>query len=308
MKVVAATPLYPPGSLVGAWLTTHEFLRHLASRGHDVSVIQCLSRTASYEHEGVTVHGRQPDTDQLLAGADVIVSHLGDNGHAAKIARRTGTPSVRMIHSHHTDAAQRLMGTTLAVFNSEHLLERSKWGGPSLVLPPPVLGDRYRTEPGDAVTLVNLSEPKGGRLFWRLTRLMPDVAFLGVRAGIGAQIAGHGNNVSTLDATLDMRDVYAQTRIVLMPSNRESWGRVGVEAMASGIPTIAHPTIGLRESLGDAGMFVNRHDTGGWVAAIRRLLDPAEWAVASKAARARFAQLDPIGDLDRFADAVEALA
>ncbi|MFE4971343.1 glycosyltransferase [Kitasatospora sp. NPDC056651] len=50
--------------------------------------------------------------------------------------------------------------------------------------------------------------------------------------------------------------VYARSRVVLMPSSHESWGRVGVEAFASGIPVIAHPTPGLAECLGHAGIYV----------------------------------------------------
>jgi len=70
-----------------------------------------------------------------------------------------------------------------------------------------------------------------------------------------------------------------------MPSEYESWGRVGVEAMASGIPVIAHPTPGLQESLGDAGVFVDRNDIDGWERAIRRLLTPRAYGTASKKAR-----------------------
>ncbi|WP_262928542.1 glycosyltransferase family 4 protein [Streptomyces sp. CBMA152] len=47
--------------------------------------------------------------------------------------------------------------------------------------------------------------------------------------------------------------VYSRSRVILMPSLYESWGRVAVEAFASGIPVIAHTTPGLVESMGEAG-------------------------------------------------------
>lgn len=110
-----------------------------------------------------------------------------------------------------------------------------------------------------------------------------------------------------IPTTKDMRTVWAQTRILLMPSAFETWGMVGVEAMCSGIPVIAHPTTGLRESLGDAGIFADRNNPAEWVDAIRRLDDPAAYRAASERAFARVRQLDPRKSLRRFARAVEAL-
>ena len=78
-------------------------------------------------------------------------------------------------------------------------------------------------------------------------------------------------------------------------------------ARKSGIPVIAHPTPGLQESLGGAGIFVDRGDIDGWVEAIRRLDDPDEYRQASQRALARVAQLNPQASLDRFAKEVEAL-
>jgi glycosyltransferase involved in cell wall biosynthesis len=112
--------------------------------------------------------------------------------------------------------------------------------------------------------------------------------------------------VTVIDNTANMRDdVYAQTRILLMPSDYESWGRVGVEAMASGIPVVAHPTPGLTESLGDAGTFVHRDDTAGWVKAIRSLRSPKNFSAASKAAKARVEQLNTHRDLQTWVAAIE---
>ena len=52
----------------------------------------------------------------------------------------------------------------------------------------------------------------------------------------------------------------------------ESYGRVAVEAACCGIPTIAHPTPGLVESLGEAGIFVDRNDHARYAAEIERLM------------------------------------
>jgi hypothetical protein len=68
-----------------------------------------------------------------------------------------------------------------------------------------------------------------------------------------------------------------------MPSSYESWGRVAIEAACSGIPTIAHPTDGLLEALGPAGIFVDRRKTRQWQAELERLDDPDQYAKASVA-------------------------
>lgn len=307
MRIHASTPLYPPSSRVGAWLATHEFLRHAAELGHRVTVGLSMARPAGYVIDGVEVvrYGRELTHTM---NADVVVSHLGDNGAAHDRAARYSKPSVRMVHSWDADNAERLAGAALAVFPSEWLRDATAWDGPSIVAPSPIRPADYQVTPGSKVTLINLSEEKGGALFWRLAGLLPDVEFLGVKGGYGRQIVGATDNVEVSATVDDVRDVYRSTRVLLMPSVSESWGRVGVEAMCSGIPVIAHPCGGLLESLGAGGIFVDREDVDGWAAEVRRLTDPAEWEAASTRARARADELDPQRPLEVFTDAVTTLA
>jgi glycosyltransferase involved in cell wall biosynthesis len=88
----------------------------------------------------------------------------------------------------------------------------------------------------------------------------------------------------------------------------ESYGRVAVEAMCSGIPVVAHPTPGLMESLGEAGVFADRDDLDAWEAAVKRLFSPKVYPQASKASAARAAELDPGPELDLWCQAVEGVA
>jgi glycosyltransferase involved in cell wall biosynthesis len=200
-----------------------------------------------------------------------------------------------------------MAGASLVVFNAEWSAAAAPAPCPSIVVRPPVDPAAYRTTPGDAFTLVNLSEPKGVKVAWRLAEQAPDVPFLGVRGGYGEQIVPRAPNFTVIDQVRDMRAVYGRTRVLLMPSLHESWGRVGVEAMCSGIPVIAAPTPGLLESLGSAGLFVDRTDERGWLDAVRRLRDPAEWAIWSQRALQRSAELDPAADIDLFIESITAL-
>lgn len=327
MRIVARLHGYPPRHNAGAEWMVHSMLRALVQRGHEVSV--WLSRytddKADYELDGVQVVPLQSrlDAGSAIRRADVVVSHLENVPSAGALARGYGKPLAVVCHNTHRQSFREMAaGCDLAVYNSNWMrreaelffAEYPKGVRPKgdVIVRPPVFADEYRTKPGTMVTLVNLNEEKGGRLFEKLARRMPDVEFLAVVGAYGEQIVPDLPNVEVIDHMCghEMRDaVYGRTKVLLMPSSYESWGRAGVEAMASGIPVIAHPTPGLCESLGEAGVFVDLHDVDGYEMAIRKLLsDGGEYRLVSKRARARSAELDPASDLSTWCDAVEALA
>lgn len=307
MKIVAVVPRYPPDSPVGSWISTHELLVAAAAAGHDVEVVRYLDgRRKPYELDGLTVHGGMGIIQEHVHRADLVVSHLGDNQRAHRAAAERGIPSVRMVHGHGVPL-DRLKGAALVVWNSEATASTVAWDGPSIVVRPPVNLDRYRCLPGDAVTLVNLTVDKGVRTFWRLAERFPERPFLGVRGGYGQQIEPRARNVEVVGPVRDMRDVYGATRVLLMPSAHETWGRCGIEAMVSGIPVIAHPTPGLIESLGPAGIFVDRDDLDGWAAHLEVLDDPDQYAVASQLAYERAAEVCADDGPARFVAALEEI-
>jgi glycosyltransferase involved in cell wall biosynthesis len=327
MRIVARLHGYPPRHNAGAEWMVHSMLRALVQRGHDVSV--WLSRytddKADYELDGVQVVPLQSrlDAGSAIRRADVVVSHLENVPSAGALARGYGKPLAVVCHNTHRQSFREMAaGCNLAVYNSKWMRREAELffaeypkgvqPGSDVIVRPPVFADEYRTKPGTKVTLINLNEEKGGRLFERLARRMPDVEFLAVVGAYGEQIIPDLPNVEVIDHMCghEMRDaVYGRTKILLMPSSYESWGRAGVEAMASGIPVIAHPTPGLCESLGEAGVFVDLYDVDGYEMAIRKLLaDSGEYRLVSKRAEARSGELDPAADLATWCDAVEALA
>lgn len=312
MHVAAVTPLYPPKSLVGAWLATHEYLSALVQAGHTVTVVPSLAKSEpGYTLDGVQVLPGVKHLVDVVKSGDVVVSHFGDQGTAHDLAVQRGIPSVRIVHGLAGETQLKRLKVrppSLLVWNSEASLRAAKWDGPSLVARPVLEPSRFVTTPGDRVTQVNLSDAKGGQMFSKLVRFMPDVRFLGVRGGYGKQRDLYGHNVDVIQPTSRMRDVYRQTRVVVMPSLHETWGMVGPEAMCSGIPVVAAPTPGLRESLGSAGMFVELRDFGGWLAAVRSLVDDeSAWSVASERALRRAEELVAQDDRPRFVEALEGL-
>lgn len=309
MRVLAHVHLYPPDHCAGAEMYLHEALVGLRKRGHDVQVVVRASSADAFDK--VPVHTEDRRTiDGLYDEADIIVTHL-DLTRKVIALNEGRRPLVHLVHNDRQLAAAKVQPceAQLVVANSRWIADAIDWQGPTLVVPPPVHPERYTVRRGglQTVTLVNLSQAKGADLFWRLVARMPDTLFMGVVGGYGKQVIPRDipANVILLPHSPSINYAYAQTSILLMPSEYESWGRVGIEGAASGIPTIAHPTPGLLESLGESGTFVDRDDTAGWVDAIRRLQNPTRYTVKSAQARARSRELDPTSDILRLEAAMK---
>jgi glycosyltransferase involved in cell wall biosynthesis len=150
---------------------------------------------------------------------------------------------------------------------------------------------------------------KGGKLLVEIARRMPDVEFLGVKGAYNKQYTTKGiQNLTYMDQTPYIKSVYGKTDILLMPSKEESWGRTAIEAMSSGIPVIAHPTPGLLESCGEAGIFCDRDDINAWIDAIRRLkTDKEYYNSVSEKCRARAKELDPEPQLRKLSSWLKSL-
>lgn len=331
MRVLAMLHLYSPHHCAGAEMMMHALLVSLVDAGHTVDVI--LSRehqgvTDPYTLDGVTVHPRQDKGDPLRwlgdpdRRPDVLVTHLENTDRATILGHVYRVPTVHVCHNTFDSTKIALLRRpALIVANSEWMAEdvRAWWTDrlPAqramprmMVIRPPVRVTDYATSPGDRVTLINATEAKGASLFYALADRFPHRRFLAVHGAYGEQDRRSRPNVEFighLAGDAMRQSVYARTRVLLMPSIYESWGRVGIEAACSGIPTIAHPTPGLVESLGDAGIFADRTDLDQWIRALRRLQDRKAYATASRLARARARGLDPTAELAQWVETVEVI-
>lgn len=213
-----------------------------------------------------------------------------------------------------------------------------EWPGSSVVVHPVVEPHCYTCERGDSITLVNPTNGKGQMTFYDLAQRMPERQFITAQGGYGYQVScpsrplspshtrigttdyvnhtfynesgGEQNcfglpNVTHLKNDPDIRNVFRRTRVLLMPSDYESYGRVGVEAACAGIPTIAHPTPGLKEAFGDAAIFCDRADVDSWEKEIDRLFtDGIYYQERSRKALALANSLEPEMEFDRLEQAL----
>lgn len=262
MNILAHVHMYVPNHNAGAECMLHDILTYMVKRGHEARVI-CGSPSVE-SVDGVKLYDIETDElFKLYAWADVVITHLDKTQQAITLAKKAKKPIIHIIHNDKQAIVHNLTerNASLLVANSEWIAKTLRSKAPKIIVYPPIDVSKYRVETQrKTITLINLTIAKGADVFYELARRNPEKNFLGVVGGYGQQLIKEMPNVTILPHTPDIQSVYAQSRIVLMPSTYESWGRVAMEAGASGIPVIARPTPGLKESLGDAGLFAQTVD------------------------------------------------
>lgn len=170
---------------------------------------------------------------------------------------------------------------------------------------------------GDCITLINANQNKGQATFLDIARKMPETKFLAVIPYYGNfGIAQSTANVEWVRFDDDIRNILKRTRILLMPSYYESFGRVGVEAMVNGIPVLyskpaknpPYPggsTEGMESWICPAGIPCDRDVTDEWVNAIRELEDPETYSAKSEESKNHIEAMNLFTEASRIAGLVE---
>lgn len=173
---------------------------------------------------------------------------------------------------------------------------------------------------GDCITLINANLNKGQATFLEIAKRMPNQKFLGILPYYGErEVALATPNVEWVKFDDDIRNIFRRTKILVMPSYYESFGRVGVEAMANGIPVLySKPqknnqyenasTEGLRSWIAPAGVECDRNNADEWVDAIQSLEDPEAYAAKSAEARQHIEAMRVFEETPRIAGLLESFA
>lgn len=319
MRVACLTHFYIEENRAGGELMLHALLSGLVAAGHQVTAYITDTRRADTTIDGVSVvYGVNPETILQSVDYDVVMSQFQNGDYAMSSAKQKQKPFIYLVHNDMWQTSrviQMLSPRDLAVFNTEWIRRmHTNIRGQHIVVHPPIDREAIKTETtGEYVTLVNLTQPKGVDVFFELARQMPGVKFLGVKGGYWKEMQKDSSlpNVTIIEMTANMRDdVYAKSKVVLMPSSYETFGMVAAEAIASGIPVIATPTDGLLENLADAGVYATRgsNNIDQWREALQLLLsDEAYYNEVSKQCLARSKVIDTDSELKAFVNAVEGL-
>lgn len=329
MKVLAYAPNYCPSYNSGDTTHLHTILSHLQTRGHEITVM-LPKALESYEYEGIKVIGRR---SSAFREADLVICQLDTTVETLKLA--SNKPILHIMHNSFPYPSVSENKAVGVVYNAEWAIEATDYKeNTSFVLPPVVDREFYDVSNGvqmdtdrKYVTLINCNDNKGGKIIHELAKRMPEYDFLEVIGAYGEQftgtelgvtpwlkwdnkaiISGLGAlpNLKVIEHQPNLRSIYAQTRILLMPSIYESWGRVATEAMCSGIPVICTNTPGLRENVGEGGIFIeDRNDLNSWVMAIKKLDGKKEYDDASARAKNRSYEHNGKEKLEKFGEFAE---
>ena len=305
LRILAHLPTYVPHAFGGSESSMQATLVFLHRRGHDVRIVVDESLADSYELDGIEVltHPARRLERDMYRWANVVLTQGRSALRSLMLAATLNRPIALFVRN--IGDWRRLPGRPdLVVFNAEWQMHALDYSNGGLVVHSPIEPAKYVTNPGDRVTLINLNQRKGGHLFKALVSQMPDVQFLAVVGVWGDQIIPSEipANLDVLQPQTDMRNVYSRTRVLLLPSAWESFGRVAVEAGLSGIPVIASPNPGTIEALGDSAIYASLSNTEQWDRAIRSLDDPDIFKMRASAvakAASRFVGPDELIALER---------
>jgi glycosyltransferase involved in cell wall biosynthesis len=166
---------------------------------------------------------------------------------------------------------------------------RSRW--PATLIPNGIDVDRFFPGDGDRAAL---GLPAGVPIVLMVSALMPskrvDVAVRAVAAleGVHLVVAGDGADRGAIERLAEthmpgrfhrvtlpfatMPVLYRSVDVFLHTTLKESFGNVYVEAMATGLPVVAHDSVITRWILGESDLLVDTDDTAALDAALRRAL------------------------------------
>lgn len=139
-----------------------------------------------------------------------------------------------------------------------------------------------QADPAGFITMINPVGVKGIDTLLAIAAQLPDERFLLVESwklGDKALQQLHAQlttlpNVRFQARVADMREIYRQTRLLLVPSLwEEGFGMVAIEAQSCRIPVIASARGGLVESVGNGGLLIKDYqNVERWLEAIRGVL------------------------------------
>lgn len=170
---------------------------------------------------------------------------------------------------------------------------------------------------GEYITLVNANQNKGVNQFIEIAKRMPEQKFLAVIPYYGElRPPPAPSNVEWIPFDDDIRNILKRTRILLMPSYYESFGRIAVESMYNGIPVIySKPAIkpkdmtgtteGMEEWIKPAGIACERENIDEWISLISSLDDETAYSERSEIVKNHIRSMNLFTEVSRVAGLVE---
>lgn len=286
LRIVADVNTFPPTTYAGSERSLQATLRNLGKRGYRVLVLvppsqECVSEV------GIDVICPRSLRERLdlYAVADVVMTQLEAYERALLLARFMGKPLVHFSRMGYFNQLAHLGTPDLIVYNCAWAPREFPPPVPHCVVHSPVDVEQFRVSTTRRyLTMINLNHRKGGDFLGPLARALPDREFMAVLGSQGKQIIPSPlpRNVRVCKNTPNILEVYAETDVLVFPTRYDPHPRVGLEAAASGIPTIATPIKGNLEAMGPAAIYARFGDVDGWASSVRALERPDYYSALSR--------------------------
>ena len=302
MKILLSPGIYLPHQRAGSEIYLHRVVKYLMSKGHEVKAVTRYPQ--DYSYEGIDIYAQVKDYkichNNLWDWADLVFCQLSGTYYAMNKQRLNAKKVINFAHNNAGYPQVNIRKNVFTVYNSEQTKKELNYLQETYVLYPPV---NYRdfenvdTSKAEYITLINHNENKGGQILIEIAKRMPHHKFMAVQGGYYHQIVdAKAKNIKYVGITDDIRKYLAMTKLLISPSDYDSYGMAQIEALCCNIPVIASDIPGFRESLSDSAIFVKRNDIDAWVEAIKN----SEQLFKDKKPIERAKELDPVKELAKF--------
>jgi len=227
----------------------------------------------------------------------LVLTHLEGSEQVIQAAHEIGARivhTVRDIHNAHNFTpyssgwSRDIPFTTVAT--SDFLVHqvRERTGVDPVRIYPAVDVDRFARISGgngDRVMMINPVTMKGEGILRHLVNALPEFEFTVVE---GWERVGKGSwpyrNVQVMQRRLDLENVFAHAALLLVPSQApEGFGRVVVEAQATGTPVLVSGHSGLAEACGDENALVQDWSNPiAWESAVKKVMVNKQYLSAQR--------------------------
>lgn len=287
----------------GGEVYIHNLCKHLQRLGHEIKIM--VYADLEYEYDGFKCYPMGTmgqiflDNNELFSGCDIVFHQLIANSYAYNKCKQHNKPNI--FFAHNFGKHYFLTDKSKVVYNSNYMQSLGLFEAENTVLQPLINYHDYAPSPIEKrryIALINCNDNKGVNQFIQLSDMLPKYEFLGIKGNYGQQITPDKPNIRWCEnGVID----WSEIKILLVPSETESWSQVATEAICNGILVICSDLPGLRENLSYAGIYIDRKDVNSYAAIIEALMNDLDYfKLRQDRSIKRAIELDPFPRVKQF--------
>lgn len=237
----------------GGEVYLNNLCKELLKLGHEIKGI--ANCTVPFSHDGIDfvpqlgMEQIWNTNNDLFEWCDVIFTQLIGAPYAYNKCHQHKKPM--FFFAHNTYLSYPTTTKTRVIYNSYWMQSLNLFPDSKSTVLQPIIPYAEPMQ-GKSIALINCNENKGAKLFNELAEKLP-YRFIGVLGAYGEQLIS-GSVMYYEHGEVPWDDI----KLLLVPSEIESWSQVASEACMRGIPVICSPLPGLKENLSFAGIYIEK--------------------------------------------------